>query len=274
MVAIVTDSAANVPEELARALGIEVVPMYLKFGDTLYRDGLDLRPRDFYARLSAGESASSSAPSPGDFLAAFETTGSRDVVCVTVSGSISAANHEAAMAAERFDGRVEIVDSLSASMAEGFVALTAARAAAAGATLAEVAERARGVAGAVRLFATVNTFEFLRRSGRVTKLQSYAATMLSIEPVFSFRDGEAAPVARPRTRRRALDRVVEETVAGAGGRPLHLAALHASARAEAGAVADLVAARTDVVERMIVEVTPVIGAHTGPGLVGTAFYCE
>lgn len=274
MVAIVTDSAANVPEDLARALAIEIVPMYLKFGETLYRDGLDLRPRDFYARLAAGETASSSAPSPGDFLAAFEATGSAEVVCVTVAGSMSGANHEAVMAAERFAGRVEVVDSLSASMAEGFVGLAAARAAAAGTPLEEVAARARAVAAAVRLYATVNTFEFLRRSGRVTKLQAYAATMLDIKPVFAFRGGEPAPVARPRSRRRALERVVEATLAEAGDRPIHLAALHAEAEAEARAVADRVLAGADVVERVIVEVTPVIGAHTGPGLVGTAFYCE
>lgn len=274
MVAVVTDSAANVPQDVARELAIAVVPMYLRFGETVYRDGVDLRPRDFYARLAAGETASSSAPSPGDFLAAFEATGSAEVVCVTVAGSMSGANHEAAMAAERFAGRVEIVDSLSASMAEGFVGLAAARAAADGATLDEVAARAREVASAVRLIATVNTFEHLQRSGRVTKLQAYAATMLDLKPVFAFRGGEPAPVARPRTRRRALDRVVEATIAETGGRPVHMAALHAGAEAEARAVADRIHARADVVEGMIVEVTPVIGAHTGPGLVGTAFYCE
>jgi DegV family protein with EDD domain len=120
----------------------------------------------------------------------------------------------------------------------------------------------------------VDTFEFLRRSGRVTKLQAYAATMLDIKPVFRFEMGAAAPVARPRTRRRALAKVVEETLAAAAGRPLHLGVVHAQAEDDANAVADRISADAVVVERLVVEVTPVIGAHTGPGLVGAAFHTD
>jgi DegV family protein with EDD domain len=124
------------------------------------------------------------------------------------------------------------------------------------------------------LLATVGTFEFLKRSGRVTKLQAYAATMLDIKPVFGFRDGETVPVARTRTRRRAIDRIVQDTVADAAGRPLHLAVVHAAAEHEADDLLERLAAGSNLVEQMIVAVTPVIGAHTGPGLVGAAYYCE
>ena len=274
MVGIVADSAANIPEELARELAIELVPMYLEFGDRAYRDGRDIRPADFYRRLSSGESASSAAPSPGDFLEAFERARSREIVCVTVAGSMSASNHAARMAAERFSGRADIVDSRSASMAEGFVAIAAARAAGKGASIDEVGDEARRIAIEARLIATVDTFEFLRRSGRVTALQAWAATVLDMKPVFAFRDGRPGPVARPRTRKRALDRVVQETLAEAGGRAVHLAVVHAGVEAEARAVADRVGVGADVVELVVVEATPVIGAHTGPGLLGTAFYCE
>jgi DegV family protein with EDD domain len=275
MVAVVTDSASNLPEGLAEELGIAVVPMYVRLGDETFRDGVDLTTAEFYERLSAaGASASTSMPSPADFLAAFEGAGSRDVVCVTVAASMSAANHQAALAAERFGGNVEIVDSLSASMAEGFVVLAAARAARTGAGRAEAAAAARRVAGAARLFAAVDTFDYLQRSGRVTKLQAYAATVLDIKPVFAFREGEASAVARPRTRRRAVDRVVAETIAAAAGGGLHLAAIHAGSSVEAEEVAERVSAEADVVERWVVEVTPVVGAHVGPGLVGAAFYSE
>jgi fatty acid kinase fatty acid binding subunit len=275
VVAVVADSAANLPGELARELGIEVVPMYLKFGERVYRDGTDLTPADFYDRLvSDTEPASTSVPSPGDFLAAFERTGAEEIVCVTVASSMSSSRQQAMFAAERFPGRVEVVDSMSASMAEGFVATEAARVAAGGGGVEAVVHRAREVAGRARLLATVATFEFLRRSGRVTKLQAYAATMLDIKPVFGFREGEIVPVARTRTRRRALDRIVEDTVAEAGERPLHLAVIHAAAREEAGELMERLAARAHLAERFITEVTPVIGAHTGPGLIGTAFYCD
>ena len=118
------------------------------------------------------------------------------------------------------------------------------------------------------------TFAHLQRSGRVTRLQAYAATALDIKPVFAFRGGEPAAVARPRTRRRALDRVVAETTAAAAGRPVRLAAIHARAEAEARDVADRVEAEIPVVERYVVEVTPVVGVHVGPGLVGTAIAPE
>jgi DegV family protein with EDD domain len=138
----------------------------------------------------------------------------------------------------------------------------------------EVVARARSVAGRARLCAAIDTFEFLRRSGRVTKLQAYAATRLDIKPVFRFQHGEAGPVARPRTRSRALARVVEEALAEIGGRPVHLAGIHAGAEAEARDMMARVAAQTEVVEEYVTEFTPVMGAHTGPGVVGLAFYCE
>jgi DegV family protein with EDD domain len=274
-VAIVADSAANLPEDMARELGIEVVPMYLKFGDEVYRDGRDLTPADFYERLVRdGVAATTSTPSPGDYLEAFERTGRKEIVCVTVASSMSSSNQQAHLAAERFEGDVEVVDSTSAAMAEGFVALEAARAAARSDSLSEIVARAAEIARSARLYATVDSFEYLRKSGRVTKLQAYAATVLDIKPVFAFKDGEAVPVSRSRTKRKALARIVEVAVAEMAAGPVHLAALHAAALAEAEELAERVAARVKVVETIVTEVTPVIGAHKGPGLVGVAFFCE
>lgn len=249
--------------------------MYLRFGDEVDRDEGEAGSADFYARLVRGRAvASTSSPSPGDFLASYERAGDPDIVCVTVSAAMSAGNHEAKLAAERFGGRVEVVDSKSASMAEGFCAIEAARAAAAGASLDDAASRARDIADRTTLLATVETFEYLKRSGRVTKLQAYAATMLDIKPVFVFRGGDVSPVARTRTKRRAVARVLEETLEAIDARPAHLAVVHAAAREDAERLAEAIRAAADVVECHVVEVTPVIGAHTGPGLVGTAFYVD
>jgi DegV family protein with EDD domain len=275
VVAVVADSAANVPSALAKELRIETVPMYLKIGKETYRDGFDLPLEGFYRRLvSDRELASTSTPSPGDFLEAFRRTGEQEVVCVTVASTMSASHQGATLAADRFEGTVEVVDSLSASMAEGFVAMEAGRAAAAGASLEDVAARARALAPHTWLFATVGTFEFLRRSGRVNRLQAYAATMLDVKPVFRFRGAEATAVGRPRTRRRALERVIDESLAAIRDRPVHLAGLHAAAEADARSLVERISRQANVVESMVVEVTPVIGAHTGPGLAGVAFYCE
>ena len=275
MVAVVTDSASNLPEGIPAALGIQVVPLWLRLGTDEYRDGVDMAPTRFYERLAQRrERASTAAPSAGQFLEAFARTGQAEVVCITVASTMSAVHRQASVAAERFDGRAVVVDSEAASMAEGFVVLEAARLAATGASLEAVGSRARDVAVHCGLFATVNTFEFLQRSGRVSKLQAYAATALDINPVFAFRRGDPSALARPRTRRRAIERVEAETMDAVGDRPAHVAVIHAAARAEAEAQAASIAARTSAVELHVVEVTPVIGAHTGPGLIGTAFFCE
>ena len=275
MVGVVTDSAANLPGDLAADLGIRIVPLYLHFGDQVYRDGVDLTPADFYERLvKGGMAASTASPSHGDFLEAFREAGQDELVCVTVNSSMSSSHQQAALAAADFSGRVAFVDSKSASMGEGFVVLEAARRAAAGGSLDEVEARANEVADRTRLFAMVDTFEFLRKSGRVTKLQAYAATMLDIKPVFGFKHGDVLPVARSRTRRRAVAKIVEETVREMGERPAHLAVIHAAAEDDALEIGKLIAEQANVVESFVLPVTPVIGAHTGPGLVGTAFYTD
>jgi DegV family protein with EDD domain len=272
MIAVVADSAANLPPEVAEEHGVLIVPMVIHVGERTFRDGIDLSPGELYARLAAGDGpATTATPSPADFLAAYRAAGAEEIVCVTVASSMSAAHQQAVSAASDFEGSVEVVDSLSASMAEGFVALEAVRAAAREASLREVADAARAAAPETRLFATVDTFDHLQRSGRVSRLQAYAATALDIKPVFAFRDGEPSAVARPRTRRRALDRVVAETVAAAAGRRVRLAAIHAAAEDDARRVAERVRAEVEVAELFVVEVTPVIGVHVGPGLVGTAF---
>lgn len=275
MVAVVTDSAANLPPDVAAELGIEVVPMYLKFGEHSYLDGVDLVGDDFYDRLTRDrELATTAAPSPGDFLEAYERTGADEVVCVTVASGVSFTHQAAAMARDQWRRKTVVVDSGTASMAQGFVAMEAARAARSGAGLDDVVARARDVAQRARLFAVIDTFEFLRKSGRVTKLQAYAATRLDMKPVFRFQDGEPGPVARPRTRSRAIARVVDESLAEIAGRPVHLAGIHARARDDAVAMMERVASQADVVERYLTEFTPVMGAHTGPGVVGLAFHCD
>ena len=276
MISVVTDSAANLPADLAGELGIVVVPLHLAIGERAFRDGVDIGIAEFYEQLQGGpEAASTAAPSPGDFLEAFRSVpGDHDIVCVTVAAAVSATYQSASAAAAELPGRVEVVDSTNASMGEGFVVMEAARAAREGAARDEVVTKARLVASRTRIFATIDTFEFLKRSGRVRRAAAYAATMLNIKPVFRFSDGDADGIARPRTRGRALERIIQEVLGEAADRPVHVAAFHALAEADAKEVVRRIEAEADVVESYVVEATPVMGAHTGPGLVGVAFYCD
>src|SRR5205807_1788509 len=179
---------------------------------------------------------STSGPSAGDFAAAFEkalTGGADGVVCVNVASFVSATYSTAASAAKDFGGRVRVVDSRSASLGEGFIALDAARAGAGGADLDAVVARAEDVAQRMCFVATINTFEFLRRSGRVNALLAYAGTALNIKPVFAFRGGKIEQLGRPRTRARAIERLVSETRPLAERGPIHCAVAHAAAAEEA-----------------------------------------
>jgi len=269
---IVTDTAANIPPELVVEHGIHTVPMYLKFGATVYQDGIDLPPSEFYPMLEREEvPVSTAAPSVGDYREAFARalTDAEGVVCVTVASFVSV-SYEAARAAAAEMARVRVVDSRSASMGEGFAALEAARLAAGGASVEECAARAEEIAGRTQLCATINTFEYLRRSGRVHALLAYAGTALNIKPVFALRGGRIEQLGRPRSRSRALDRLVEETRPLADRGPVHCAVAHAAAAEEAGHLLERIRAEIECAETLVTEFTPLMGAHTGPGVVAIA----
>lgn len=274
-VAVVADSAANLPRDLVAENDIHVVPMILKFGDRLLRDGVDLPEGGFYkALVEEGVPVSTSAPSVGDFHEAFDAAlSSADAVCcVTVASFVSAANDTALQAARDFGGRVRVVDSKSASLGEGFAALEAARAARAGASFGQVVARAEDIAHRVQFVATINTFEFLRRSGRVNVVLAYAATTLNIKPVFAFRGGKLEQLGRPRTRTKALARVVDEAKRCARSGPLHLGVAHADCADEAAELLETLQRDVPMVEAIVSEFTPLMGAHTGPGVLGAAFW--
>ena len=272
-VAVVTDSAASLPPGVADQLGISIVPIHLRIGDREVPEQQGAEA--FYEQLRRGkERATTATPSPGEFLEAFENARADGVVCVTIAGSVSGIHGSAAIAADQAAMEVEVVDSGSASMAQGFVAMEAARAASQGDDLGAAAAQARDVAGRCGLVAAIQTFEHLRRSGRVNRLVSYAGTMLDIKPVFRMRTGTIEAVARPRTWRRALERVLEEVRREVGDHPVHLAAVHADAEGDARDLLARAAEGAEVVEQHVAGFTPAMGAHTGPGVVGLAWFCD
>lgn len=271
--AVVTDSAANLPAEIIGEHGISVVPMYLKFGETVYQDGVDLPRDEFYAKLAREEvPVSTAAPSVGDFREAFERAleHADDVVCVTVASFVSVSYESARAAANEVGARVKVVDSKSASMGEGWAVLEAARLGSTGAGLDDVTARAEEVARRTQLAATINTFEFLRRSGRVHALLAYAGTALNIKPVFALRGGKIEQLGRPRSRSRAIERILDETRPLAARGPLHCAVAHAAVPDEAEGLLSRITDELECAETLLTEFTPLMGAHTGPGVLAIA----
>ena len=278
-IAIVTDSSANLPSHLIKAHNIHVVPVYLQWNGQIYRDGVDLSPNDLYRRLRTSETLpTTAAPSVGDFLEVYQRLSKSAEAIVSlhmppVLSSIFDAAHLAAQMVKEVV-TVRVVNCKTAAMGQGFVVLAAARAAQAGADLDEVVARAEEVSARVRVYATLEHYEYLQRSGRVPILKALAGSLLHINPIFSLSDGRADVVEMPRSRQRAVTRLIELMREQVGNRPVHVAVFHADVPAEAKALRTRIAAQFRCVELYITEFTPVMGAHTGPGVLGIAFYAE
>ncbi len=281
-VAIVTDSTACIPAELAQQYGIEIVPVHLIFGGRTFVDSLTADTREFYALLAKSTGRpTTAAPSPGMFLEAIIRAARRadSVLCITVSAQFSAMYDAARQAIEiaktdLLHADIRLLDSRNAAMAQGFVVLEAARTAAAGATIGEVAARAEAMSGRVTLLAMLDTLSYLARSGRVPRVAAWAAGMLQVKPIVRFSTSGIKLVARTRTRPRALDRMIDQLAADTAGRPTHLAVHHANAPADAAHILASAQQRLTIAESFTTEFTQVMGVHTGPGLVALAWWCE
>jgi len=214
----------------------------------------------------------------GDFVRAYTQLGqeAEGIVSIHVCSSLSATYQAARVAGEAVEEvvPVRLVDSGTAAMGQGFAALAAARAAAGGAGLEEVAREAERVSRRTLVFAMLDTLEYLRRSGRAGRAISLATSALSIKPIL-YLDGQGVDVlAKPRTRQRAMQVMLQEMEKRVHGCPVRVAVMHADAPAEAEQLRQEVAARFDCLELYVTEFTPVMGSAAGPGLVGLAFYSE
>jgi len=282
-VAVLTDSTACIPPELAAQLQIEVIPLFLAFGGDVYQDGMTETSAEFYRTLRAArEPPTTSAPSPGTYAGAMQRLGERasSVVCITVSRQFSAmyeaATQGAELARERSPGLdVRVLDSGAAAMAQGFVVLEAARAAERGAGIEDVLTRAQQLMPRVQLLVILDTLTFLARSGRVPRLVAWGSSPLQVKILVQFQHGAYRPAAIVRTRRRAIDRLMQllEQRTRDGG-PLHVCVHHTDAAEEAEALAARVADTLRPSELFQREFTQVMGVHAGPGLLGFAFYTE
>ena len=280
-VAVVTDSVACIPREQVEKYGIEVVPVQVIFGDKVYRDGIDISPSQFYALLRQAEKLPTTAASlPGSLLEAYRKASQRapSILCITLSAKLSGMFNSARLAMEMVkealpNVTIELLDCGTAAAAEGLVVLAAARAAALGRSLTGVIDKARSVMQRVNLLATLDTLYYLVKGGRVPKAAHWASSLLQIKPILTIHEGEVHPLTNPRTTAGAMKHILkmmEQKVVK--GQPLHVAVMHADTLDEAIALRNQISSRFNCVELFITEFTPVMGAHTGPGVVGVAFY--
>lgn len=282
-VAIVTDSVSQLGREAARRLGITIVPVRLILGDEELRDGIDITPAELYRRMREDKVLPrTSGASVGEYQRVFAgllRAGARGIVYLALSGRLSMGYGAARDAAELLrcefpDRRIEVIDTRTAASAEGFIALRAARLAAAGRPVDEIVATALAMRRRVGLVATVGTLEYLVRGGRVGHLAGALGSLLQVKPLLTIQeDGSAALLARVRTNGAALEQMIEYVAAKTAGSPrVQLAVMQADAGQEALRLRRLAESRWPSAEIVFTDFTPVMGAHTGPGLVGLA-YC-
>ncbi|MDP3955084.1 MAG: DegV family protein [bacterium] len=277
-VAVVTDSAACLQPDEADRLGVTTVPFTLVLDGEVYDDGA-LEPADFYRRLRAAkEPPKTAAVAPAAYLEAFRRSGQRQAVCITVSGRFSATHANALIAArdaEREGIAVRVVDAEYAAMAEGYVVLSAARAAQAGGDSDSVAAAAAATIPQVGLVMALESLDYLARGGRVPRVAAWAASLIQVRPLVEFRKREIRLAGRVRTRRRALQALVDLLARRtAGARRLHLTVHHADAPDDAAWLLEAARDRLKPASSALSEFTQVMAAHVGPGLVGYAYWQE
>jgi DegV family protein with EDD domain len=270
-VAIVTDSTAYLP---AGGPDVSVVPLRVHLGARTAVDGVDVTSSDIVTALRSKLSVSTSRPSPAEFATVYRSlldAGADHVVSIHIAAALSGTWESAVLAAQDFGhGVVRVVDSRGTAAGLGFAVGAAASSAASGASAAEVQEAATAVVDRTRTLFYVDTLEHLRRGGRIGTAAALLATSLSIKPLLHMVEGQIVALEKVRTPTRALARLVALTAEAAGSGPVDVAVHHLAAAARAEAVAaQLRSGIPSLGELYVSEIGPVLGAHLGPGTIGT-----
>lgn len=282
IVSIVVDSAASLPRDFNSVKMMQVVPMKLVIGSESFRDGIDIDISDLYkSKRQLGKSTTTSAPSPMDYMNAFKRAAeySSSILCITVSSHFSASYKSATLAAAKANDeigstRVLVLDSGSAAGGQGLVVTRAYKSAQSGHDLDYVASVAKNVINEVSLVAFLDSLYHVWKSGRVPGLVHFGTSLLDIKPMFELRQGRIRKIGRPRTYNRASKRLVEtirSSVLGASG-PLHASVMHAGDPGGADRIREHLINEFEIGELFISEFSAVMGLHTGPGLVGVAYW--
>jgi DegV family protein with EDD domain len=275
--AIVVDSTADFPEAPERLPNWRVVPLYVRFGDESYRDYVDLQPGAFYERLRATtETPTTSQPTPGDFLAAYEELGGYErILSLHVAGKLSGTLESARSGTQLLGGeRARVIDTGSASAAIAVLGLAIQRRLERGSSDDEVeglVARYRRDAG---LLFTVDTLEYLARGGRIGRAQAWAGELMNIKPILTIEDGEVLPVKRVRGNRKAFLEFASIFTAETRDTPsLRVAIAQADAPERAGALEEMVRRERPAAQlELVTTLGPVLGAHAGPGTVGLFWF--
>ena len=272
-VRIVTDSACDLTEEEVAALDIDVVPLFIRFGEVEYIDGKELSVPDFYKEMSSNEHLpQTAAPSPGSFGEIFTqrlNAGAESIVCINLSSELSATMESAQAGAQESGGDVRIVDSRSVSAGQGTIVLAAAHAAKNGASADEIVSLVSDLSSRTRVYGALDTLENLKKGGRVGNAAALFGSVLSIKPLIDISSGVVEEAGKQRTMKKALAWLAE-TIKEHGDNLESLSIAHAMAP-DIDLFAEELQAVTNLNEIRISVIGPVVASHGGPGLVAISF---
>jgi DegV family protein with EDD domain len=278
MIKIVTDSTAYLPEDTVRQRDIRVVPLYIHFGEEAFKEGIDISDQEFYARLKeAPVLPTTSQPSAGEFHQVFEelTEAGHEIVTLTISSKLSGTWNSAMAAKEMLpEAGISVVDSLSTAVGLHLMVDAAFEAAAAGATRQEIVEKIEKIKQESHLWFVVDTLEYLAKGGRIGNARAFMGTLLKVKPILFLQEGAIEPLEQVRSKRKAQARMIEIVAecVGSNGPQAKVAVLNALVPEEAEALGQELTERLGCAPPLMGNLGPVIGTHTGPGVVGIALY--
>ncbi len=276
-IALVTDSTAYLTPDQIYHYQIHVVPLSIVFGDQVYREGVDITATEFYERLQAGEALpTTSQPPIGEFVTVFEKllADHDEVMCLLLSDKLSGTYRSAVSAAEMVDSaRIHVVDSGIASYGIAGPLMDGAELASRGGTVADILNLWNRQLANMHAYFVLDTLEYLHKGGRIGGAAAAFGALLQIKPILTLVDGRIDLFEKVRTHRRAMENMAAQLEAvAAEGAPLKLAVVHSHRLDDAIALHDELVSRYPTMEVTISELGPVIGAHTGPGVLAYVFY--
>ena len=282
-VKIVTDSSAHLPYEERQKHDITVVPLKAIFGTQVYRDEIDLSNEQFYTMLPhAKDHPTTSQPSAGEFIEVYRPLldAGREIVSLHLPSKLSGTYASACAAKTELETQLKkavpltIIDTPWLSMALGMLCIAAAQAAEAGKSRDEVAAIVNALIPKLNLIFVLDTLEYLRRGGRIGGARAMLGSMLNVKPMLQIENGLVEPLEQPRSRSKALKRLLQVMEERADHQPVHVAVLHAVSLDDAARLEKEVRSRFECKEFYTTEIGSVIGVHTGPNAVGLAFYSD
>jgi len=270
-VKIVTDRTADIPSQLVKDLDIAVIPLYVIFGSTSYRSGIDITEDEFYQKLKGPVWPTTSQPTPQDFVDVYNqcAKGADGILSIhlssKLSGTINAADQAKKLANVKCP--IEIIDSLEVSMATGLIVVAAARMAKAGKRLTEIADSVRKMVSNTKLLILFDTLEYLAKGGRIGKARSILGSILNVKPLLTLKDGEFVPVTQVHSRSKGKEKLLEFI---RNAKDIEaLAVVYTTTPDEAKELAASITAISKA-SIIVAQVGSALGVHGGPGALAIA----